>query len=77
MEPLLGMAVAWPRTEPGLVLMPEADARGGAPAPTVNKRTCTMRRTKGMLKAGMLADMIVIDRDYMTCPLVTYRIRGC
>lgn len=74
-NPWLGLAVAIGRTtEPGIILVPEeALTREEAlRLYTVNNAYLHHEENeKGMLKAGMLADLIVIDRDYMTCPLAS------
>jgi len=72
-DPWLGIAVAVGRvTETGGVLVPdECLSREEALRlyTTNNAYLHNEEKEKGMLKPGMLADLIVIDRDYLRCPL--------
>jgi predicted amidohydrolase YtcJ len=29
---------------------------------------CSLNKSRGSIEAGKLADLVVIDRDYLTCP---------
>lgn len=74
-NPWLGLAVAIGRTtERGGVLVPEEclTREEALRLYTVNNAFLhNEEKEKGMLKPGMLADLIVIDRDYLTCPVAS------
>lgn len=74
-DPWLGMAVAIDRTtETGLKLVPEESlSREEALRlyTTNNAYLHHEEKEKGMLKAGMLADLIIVDRDYLTTPVAS------
>jgi predicted amidohydrolase YtcJ len=72
-DPWLGMAVALHRTtERGSVLFPEeALTREQAiRLYTINNAFITHEeKAKGSLEVGKLGDLILIDRDVLTCPV--------
>ena len=76
-NPWLGIAVTLTRTtEPGVVVNPEeALTREEAlRLYTVNNAWITFEeKEKGSLEKGKLADLIVLDRDILTCPLEDVR----
>lgn len=72
--PWLGISVAIDRTtERGTTLFREEEALSREQALrlyTINNAYLTHEeKTKGSLEPGKLADLIMIDRDYMTCPV--------
>jgi predicted amidohydrolase YtcJ len=74
-NPWLGIEVALTRrTEPGLVLVPEERLTRAEALRLYTINNAFLNREekdKGNLVAGKLADMIIIDRDYLTCPVET------
>ena len=72
-NPWLGMWVAMTRiTERGTVLMPEErlNREQALRLYTINNAFINQEeKEKGSLEVGKLGDLIVIDRDYLTCPL--------
>lgn len=74
-SPWLGMAVAINRaTETGGVLFPEEclTRPEALRLYTINNAYLHHEeKEKGSLQPGMLADLIMIDRDYMTCPIAS------
>jgi predicted amidohydrolase YtcJ len=76
-SPWLGMYVALSRkTEPGVVVMPEEALTREQALRLYSINNAYLHheeKEKGSLEAGKLADFIVIDRDYLTCPLEEVR----
>jgi predicted amidohydrolase YtcJ len=72
-DPWLGMAVALDRTtERGTVLFPEENLtrEQAIRLYTINNAFIThAERVKGSLEPGKLGDLILIDRDVLTCPV--------
>jgi predicted amidohydrolase YtcJ len=72
-DPWLGIATTLTRTtEPGIIVNPDEALTREEALRLYTINNCYLHheeKEKGTLEAGKLADMIIIDRDYLTCPV--------